>query len=139
MSVTFENPAPIAEAVDLFFVDMPMKPIGLKTAILQLHKSESYGVRNDAGELVAAGGFYPEGPGRFEIWMVCSEELKPHILPAVRFTRLTLGKLAQSGPVTVTARVQTEHEPGQRLAKLCGFEFAYRHNGFEIWTWKPEA
>jgi hypothetical protein len=72
---------------------------------------------------LACAGLAPLDPAPgFEAWFVCRPELSGDLLLFVRLARLTLAELPDDA--IVMARVETGHAPGERLARLLGFELA---------------
>lgn len=70
---------------------------------------------------IACAGLAPLPTGGAELWAVLSKQAGPYMLP---LARKTLGCLKLSPTATVYAHVRKGFEPGHRLVKLLGFDFA---------------
>lgn len=138
--LTVIAPAPLVDTMALHRRDLRMRRLTAKVLILQLHKSETFGLVDEGGRLFAAVGFLPlvperEGETLFELWFLCAPELSRHILQLVRLARLIFRRMAESGDVRIRALVRAGHSPGRRLAVLCGMTMSGDEAGFERWEW----
>jgi len=134
------SPAPMVETMALHRQDLRMRRLTAKVLILQLHKSETFGLVDETGRLLATIGFLPLVPERdgedlLELWFLCAPELGRHILRLARLARLTFRRMSDSGEVRIRALVRAGHAPGRRLAALCGMVLEGDEGGLERWEW----
>ncbi len=87
-------------------------------------------LRDQAGETVLVGGFYPVDDG-FEAWFAPTERTAAHLLTCLRLVRLTLGRVAYRGNIRVAVRTAA----GSRIAALCGGSKLSTEGATEIWRW----
>jgi hypothetical protein len=128
------TPAPAGAVLDLYAASVPMKPINVKAAILQLARSENFAFY--AGEApIAAALLYPlpaEIPGErlVELAFVCRPELSRHMLAFIRLAHLMRARLAKDALLRVRAHVRRDPRPGHRLAALLGMTLVGRFGAF---------
>lgn len=121
------SPAPFLESRALLEPLTRMKPFLAGVATYQLARAATYGFSVD-GRLLAVLGFFPLEAGIEEAFLVGREpsEVVAHLVPMARATRLILAGRLHSGVRSIVAHVACGHEPGQRLARLCGFGLSPR-------------
>ena len=108
----------------------------LTVAQRQVYAGRSWGLLHPVtGVAIACGGLHPHD-GRLEAWFVCGPHAADRLLEIVRWAQLTFSRLRQDGPIDIVAQVAAGHAPGQRLARLIGFELAAASAGFETWKLK---
>lgn len=96
----------------------------------QLTRGQSYAIRNEQGQAVAIGGFWPSEHLR-ETWLWFSPAAAQRMREVVRLARLTLSQLPQHDPRPVIAVVRTP--AGARIARILGLQ----PHGGGLWSWEP--
>lgn len=130
MTLHVVAPAPVEDVVLLY--DGALKPPLAKAAILQAARSHAIGFYEDEA-IVAAALLYPRAPDLLELVFACRPRAGRHLTAIVHTARLTRSALAHHAPLTVRATVRAGHEPGRRLARLCGLHRVRETGGFEHW------
>ncbi len=126
--------------LDLYASIAPLKPLHVRTAMLQIARSDTEGwLLGD--RLVAAAMFYPlppvnAGERHVELAFACLPDLRQHLVAFIHAAELTRARLASDGPVRVRALVRTGHRPGARLAVLCGMSRSGSHGAFDVWEFE---
>ncbi len=100
----------------------------------------------DAGDAlpVALYGIYGQSGGTLEAWFACRPAAAKYLRPLVRFMR---ARLTEVQPASVRCSVRPGHAPGERLARLLGFEGAKEIvnapgtpvHGVQFWRYQPWA
>ena len=131
------SPAALPDVLQLYAAAPIQKPRTAAMVILQFSRSESVSYF-DGDKLIAAAMYYPlppERPGETlrELAFVCLPEFSRQLVAFIHHARLTPDALAKNAPVRIRARVRAGHEPGRRLAVLCGFRLVAVDGLFERW------
>src|SRR5262245_48940344 len=109
------TPAPLEDVLSLYEMQYELKPLRMRAAILQTARSESVGFYTD--RIVAAALLYPteEDPARDvrELLFACRHEADRHMLPIIRYARLTLLALQKDGYVLIRARTRGGYVKGR--------------------------
>jgi hypothetical protein len=140
MTLSIVTPAPLHAITALAFPNGRAPARHLQAMILQSARSDTVAFADAAGEIVMIAGFYPlaplhDGERFFEMWLQITPPAVPHLPALRRLTRLTLARVAESGPVRVRALVAVGHRPGARLAAIVGMRLVGSEDGFECWEW----
>lgn len=140
MTLRAISPVPMPALLDLYAAIAPLKPLHVRTAMLQIARSDTEGwLLGD--RLVAAAMFYPlpqaqPGERHFELAFACRPELRQHLVAFIHAAELTRARLASDGPVRVRALVRYGHRPGARLARLCGMSRTGHAGAFDVWEFE---
>lgn len=145
MTFSVVSPASMRDVLQLYADTTPMKPLNAKAAIVQLARSETVAYYT-GGLMIAAAMYYPlpaerDGEILRELAFVCRPTFRFHLLPFIHHARLTRAALASNGPVRVRSLVHQGHEPGRRLAVLCGLSLVGTRGSFDVWEFegKPDG
>lgn len=139
MTIRAVSPAPLPDVLALYQATAPMKPVMASAAILQAARSDTIGWF--AGDrMIACALLYPldpDGSGidRRELLFACRPEASRHLVSIIHAARLTRSRLNDTAAVSLVARVRLGHQPGRRLAALCGLSSVGTEGGCEIFEW----
>ena len=141
--IEIEAPSSLSDLTALAYPSGIGMRAHFQAMMLQLAQSDTMTFRMD-GQAKCIIGFWKlpeikENELHFELWLVISADASEHMLALWKIMRRTLARLGETQPVRIRALVRKGHAPGERMARLLGFEKSDPWGAFHLWEWSSHG